>query len=278
MPVDISVGLGLAKTVTGLVNNGKAKEEAATLARTRPKLGRDTIADNNLALTESDLGNNGLDAKSKQAYEDLNNGQFSNSIDSILKSGGGANSISELYGNNQEGRMKLASLNTDLRLKQIQNVIDASKPVEARDKEQFAYNIDAPWKDAAQANAAARQGAQSEIWNGIDTVGGALTGAAQNAHEDKMFSKYFGLGTPTVTPQPAQPTLTTNEPTYNVAQPNPTSFSGNVGNPLLWSNTTDINANGSYVPTAPNPPQNNGQPVNISNPNNYGFFNTMMRI
>lgn len=193
MPVTSAIiqgGLGAVKTAEGLINAGKTKREAAMLEKTRPKLGRDPIADQNLSLAKSDLAQ-GMSAKSEQAYKDLNDSQFSSSLGAILRSGGAASNIADVYGRGQEGALKLATMQDDLRLQQINNLIRTSQPVEQRDADMFAYNIDAPWKDKAQANAAARTGAQDQIWAGLNTAGSAAMQFGQQQHENNLFDKYF---------------------------------------------------------------------------------------
>lgn len=196
MPVTgtaIQAGIGLAKTVEGLVNAGKTKREAAILESTRPKLGRDAIADENLALAKSELAN-GMSSAAETAYNNLDNNQFSSSLSAILKGGGNLNSIGDLYGNGQEGRMKLARMQDEIRLNQINGVMRASQPVEERDADMFKYNIDAPWKDKAQANGQSRANAQNQIWTGLQTAGSAFMQQEQNDHESDQTDKILGIG------------------------------------------------------------------------------------
>lgn len=180
------ITLGTAQTISGLVNAKKTKKEAAILAKTRPTLGRDALADENLALTKSDLAK-GMSSKAEAAYNDIADRDFSASLSSILKGGGNLNSIGEIYGSKEEGRQRLAIMKDNLRLSQINNEINASKAVSERNDQQFEYNIDAPWKDKAQANAAARQQAQSQIWNGLQSITGAAMQNGQNSSEKKQF-------------------------------------------------------------------------------------------
>lgn len=192
MPITaVQLGLGVAKTAEGLINARKTKKEANILEKTRPKLGRDAIADENLALAKSDLAQ-GMSAKSEQAYKDLNDSEFSSSLGAILRSGGAASNIADVYGKGQTGALKLATMQDELRLQQINNLIRTSQPVEQRDLEMFQYNTDAPWKDKAQANSAARTGAQDQIWAGLNTAGSAFIQAGQENKEADLFEKYFG--------------------------------------------------------------------------------------
>lgn len=166
----IQGALGLAKTVEGLVNAGKTKREAKYLEKTRPQLGRDRYADEALALTKSELAQ-GMSAKAEKAYNDIADRDFSSSLSAILKGGGNLNSIGDIYGSKEEGRQRLAIMQDNLRLSQIQNEINAGKEVSNREDQMFQINQWMPWADKSQANAAARQGAQEQIWSGLGTMG-----------------------------------------------------------------------------------------------------------
>lgn len=185
------ITLGAAQTISGLINAGKTKKEAAMLKKTRPKLGRDQLADETLAFTKSELAQ-GMSAKANQAYNDIADRDFSSSLSAILKGGGNLNSIGDIYGSKEEGRQRLAIMKDNLRLSQIQNEVSASRVVSNRNDEQFQYNIDAPWKDAAQANAAAREKSQQQIWGGLQSI----TGAAMQNSQSKSEATKFGLKDP----------------------------------------------------------------------------------
>lgn len=183
--------VGGAKFIESLVNNDKAKKEAAKLKASRPKLGRDALADENLAFAKSELAN-GMSAKAEKAYNDIADRDFSSSLSSILKGGGNLNSIGDIYGSKEQGRQNLALMKDQLRLNQINNEVRASQAVSERNDQQFQFNEWMPWADDAQANAQARQGAQAGIWNGLQTAGGAAMQYGQNKHEENMFAMKNG--------------------------------------------------------------------------------------
>lgn len=193
-------GVGLAKTIESLVNIKKTKKIAKELEKTRPKLGRDALLDENLAFAKSELAN-GMSAGAEKAYNDISDRQFSSSLNSILKGGGNLNSIGDVYGAGEEGRQRLALMKDQLRLNQINNKVAASKAVADRNDQMFLYNIDAPWKDKAQANAAQRQAAQQGFWNGLQSFVGGGMNQGQNATEkdefglDNKYNKILGTGT-----------------------------------------------------------------------------------
>lgn len=185
----ISGGIGLGEEVIGLINQGKAKHEADVLARSRPKYQTSPEISQDLSLAESDLANGGSSAASR-AYDTLNNQPYSNSIGAILKSGGNVNSIGDLYGNSQDGRVKLAAMRDNLRLQQISNLSRAREAKANEEQTQWQVDQFAPWQDRAQANAASRQGAAQQTSTGINTLGSAAMNAANSVYEkNQLFPK-----------------------------------------------------------------------------------------
>lgn len=183
----IQGGIGVTELALGLINQGKTKEEARELAATRPKYEISPLVDQDLALTRSELGNGMSDAASR-AYNDLNNQQFSSAIDATLKSGGSPNSIGAIYGNSEDGRMRLATMKDNLRLQQIQNEIRASERKQQEQQTQWQVNQYAPWADKSQANAAARQGAAAQVNAGLNTLGAsAISGANSIREQNQLF-------------------------------------------------------------------------------------------
>ena len=186
----IQSGIGLAEGIVGLVNAGKTKREASKIAADRPDYSISPLVGEDLSLANSELAN-GMGTAAERAYRDLNNSQFSTSLNAILRGGGDVNSIGDLYGNNQEGRLRLAQMQDQLRLNQIQNRVRASQRMQDEQQTQWQLNELSPWQDRAQANAAARQGAQGQINAGLNTFGAGVMNASNNMQENKRLNDYF---------------------------------------------------------------------------------------
>jgi hypothetical protein len=185
----IQGAVGIAKTVTNLVNAGKAKKEAKELARTRPQYKVDKGYGQNLSLAESNL--QGLSDTAENAYNQLQDKQFSSSLDAILKSGGTASNVADVYGQGEEGRLRLAQLNDQMRMSQINNVMQSRQQMADQNDKAFEFNQWRPWADKSQANAQARQGAEEGIWNGIQTVGSAGMQFADQTNANNQYEKYL---------------------------------------------------------------------------------------
>jgi hypothetical protein len=188
-----ATALGIAQTVTGLVNNKKTKREAARLAATRPKLAASPYIDDQLSLAQSELAN-GMSGATERAYEEGLSRDTSSALDAILKSGGDVNNVAEIFDRSAVGRQRLALMKDNLRLSQINNLVNAQSAAENQRKQMFEFNQYRPWADASQANAIGRQKAQDMIWGGLQTVGSSIMGGMQNSASQGAFNNYFNSG------------------------------------------------------------------------------------
>ena len=169
--------IGLAQTVTGLINSGKAKRRAAELERNRPLLKDSQFLDDQLNLAKSEMANGGLSGRAQQIYDQGNDRSLSASLNAILKGGGDVNNVADVFDRSAEGRSRLALLNDNLRLSNINNLVNAQNASENFRQQQFGLNEYKPWSDKVAANAAARTAAQGQIWGGIGQMGSAAISA-----------------------------------------------------------------------------------------------------
>lgn len=189
-PLLIPAALGAAQTVAGLFKSGKAKREAAELERTRPKIGDSPFIEDQLSLAKSELAS-GMSGAAENAYEQGLSRDLSTSLDAILKSGGDVNNVADIFDRSQSGRQRLSLMKENLRLNQINNLVNAQGVAENERLQQFQFNEWAPWADKAQANAQARQGAENMIWGGLQTLGGAATSFLQGQNQRQDFNNFL---------------------------------------------------------------------------------------
>lgn len=186
----IPAALGAAQAVTGLFKSGKAKKEAAELERTRPELGDSPFVEDQLSLAKSELST-GMSGAAESAYEQGLSRDLSTSLDAILKSGGDVNNVADIFDRSQTGRQRLSLMKENLRLSQINNLVNAQGAAENERLQQFQFNEFMPWSDKAQANAQARQGAEGMIWGGLQTLGSAATSYLQGQNQQQDFNNYL---------------------------------------------------------------------------------------
>lgn len=191
----VSGVLGLGEAAVGLINAGKAKKEAAALKASRPKLKASPYLKDQLSLAESELSN-GMSAEAKSAYEEGLDKTLSTSLGTAMRLGGSPNDVGSIFANNADGRARLAMMKDNLRLNEITNLTRAQDANEEERQKEFQFNDWAPWADASQANAQAKQTAQSEIFSGLGTAGSGLMKGLEGASAAGDFAKYSAVTTP----------------------------------------------------------------------------------
>lgn len=213
--------LGTAQAAVGLINSRKTKREAARLAASRPKLEASPYLDDQLSLAQSELSS-GMSGAAESAYEQGLSRDVSSSLDAILKGGGDVNNVAEIFDRSAVGRQRLALMKENLRLSQINNLVNAQGAMENQRQQMFQFNEAAPWFDAARANAQGRQKAQDMIWGGLQTVASGAMSAGQSAGAQNDFNNYFQSG--------QQGNGYTGNPQYSQVQQVP-NYTGNVQSP-----------------------------------------------
>lgn len=211
----IQTAAGIAETVTGIINNAKAKKEAAKLAASRPKLTASPFVKDELSLAESNLST-GMSADAKAAYEGGLSRDLSTSLNTILKGGGSVNNVSQVFDSSEQGRQRLALIKENLRLNNVNNLVRAQDTAENERQQMFQFNEWAPWSDAAKANSQARQQAQGEIWGGIDQIGGGAMKLAGGGSGGGSGAKPFNT---TNTSSVSAPNYNTTFPSTNLNVP-----------------------------------------------------------
>ncbi len=170
---------------SGLINAGKAKKEASALGKSRPQYQIPAYAGQDVALAESDLANGGS-AAAKSAYQEGMDRDLSASLDAVLKGGGSPNNIADVFDRSAEGRQRYAIMQDNLRLNQFNNVVKAHDYYNDQLDKEYQLNKFAPWADKAQANAAERNAASTQVNQGVNTLGNLATLFNQNG-----FNNYF---------------------------------------------------------------------------------------
>jgi len=186
LPLLIPAALGVAQAGIGLLKSGQTKREAERLAASRPKLKDSPFIDDQLSLAKSELAS-GMSGAAENAYEQGLSRDLSTSLDTILKGGGDVNNVADIFDKSATGRQRLSLMKENLRLSQINNLSNAQRAAEEERLQQFQFNDFAPWADAAQSNAKARQGAEDMIWSGLQTAGGAATGYCRGSSSKMIW-------------------------------------------------------------------------------------------
>ena len=197
--------IGIGEAAYGLIQGGKLKKEAEQLQKERPKYNINPFARQDVSFAESELSR-GMGSEAEQAYNEGIDKDLSTSLSASLKSGAGVNMAGDLFGSSSQARQKLAMMREQTRLNQTQNVIASHQYYNEQADKAFMYNVDAPWKDAVRANAAARQQTSNMVQSGINTLGSAAVQYGSEVDKATEYDRYFkgSGGTPLPSPQGTQ--------------------------------------------------------------------------
>lgn len=234
MPVDpISIAAGAVQLGAGLIGSGKAKRQAGQLAATRPKLKASPFTKDNLSLAESEL-QQGMGAEAERAYTEGLDRDLSSSLNTILMGGGSVNNVAEVFDRSATGRQRLALMEDNLRLNQINQLVNARGAAENERQTMFEFNDWRPWADAAQSNAAARKQSSDLIWGGIDTIGGGLMKGLAGNRGQKDLDNYFNFNPESGLNNPmARSQMSTVDMTAPIQTPNPGFINPNYASSLF---------------------------------------------
>ena len=176
----------------GLINTSKANAEGNYLERTKPVKKTSQFDRDALALTESDLAN-GMSAEAEQAYGDTEARSLSSAISAILKGGGSANNISDMYGNTAQGRQQLALVRENLRMKKVDEYLKQLDTMANEEEKNWLTNEYGPYINKLKAVGEAKKAAAEQTAKGLDSIGGmGGSGGGGNGGGMGMFGGMFG--------------------------------------------------------------------------------------
>lgn len=167
-----SAGLTL-QLGSSIVKNHKAKQIAKANVRPDYTPNPEILQNADLAASRA---NTGLSDASKTLYGQENERNLSQSLDAILRSGGEANQVADLYANNTDALLKLAAMDSNLQSSNVNAFIGANAAKGSEIQSAWQINEFAPYNDRAQLAALLRMQSQQELNNAIQT---GQQGAAQ---------------------------------------------------------------------------------------------------
>lgn len=186
----IPAAMSLIQAGIGAANKSAAADEAERLRATRPIYEISPESFDELNLAESEL-QGGMGSRAARAYERQSDKAISSSLAAILKGGGNLNNIGELYGAADDGNLRLAQIQDQLRLSQITNTVNARRNMTDQRDKSFMYNKDQWWKNDAQANAEARKNSDEQMWSGINGFASNAMNFWNNTSEKNQMDNYL---------------------------------------------------------------------------------------
>ena len=169
---------GFLTTLEGKLDKRKAKKREEALGA-RPTYYIPEPQFRNQYIAESNAG--GLSDETLGIYENQIDQNVNSSLDALLKSGGGVNSISGLLAANNASADQLALANDQARFRNQQILMNQNNVMSDELDKSWQLNTFDPWKDEKQAIAEARALAENKVLAGramIAQSGATMAGSA----------------------------------------------------------------------------------------------------
>lgn len=183
----IGLAVGIGSTVYGISQQNKAKKLAAS--NIRPTYDITQYQKQNQSISE-DLATRGLSESTKQYYQTNAERGFSSGIDAILKGGGDPNAVSSLYGKYTDAQMRLAVLDDERRISNLNNLLNQNRVMSGEADKQWQVNEYGPYADraqeAAKMYAAGSQWVSQGINTGVSAIGGYVSSFGQRQDINKV--------------------------------------------------------------------------------------------
>jgi len=166
------MGMAIAgyNIVGGQVNMAKANAEGNYLEATKPVKKTSQFDKDSLNLTGSDLAN-GMSAEADQAYNDMTDRSLSSSISAILKSGGSANNIADVYGDTAQGRQNMAIMRDQMRMAKVDKYLKSLDTMAEEEEKNWLVNEYGPYINKLKAVGEAKKAAAAQTAKGLDSLG-----------------------------------------------------------------------------------------------------------
>ena len=188
------MGMAIAgyNIVGGQVNMAKANAEGNFLEKTKPVKKTSQFDKDALSLTGSDLAN-GMSAEADQAYNDTTDRSLSSSISAILKSGGSANNIGDVYGDTQQGMQNMAIMRDQMRMAKVDKYLKSLDTMAEEEEKNWVVNDYTPYINKLKAVGEAKKAAAAQTAKGLDSLGSS-GGGGNSGGGGGMMGGMMGMG------------------------------------------------------------------------------------
>lgn len=170
---------GFLTTLEGKLELQKAKKREQA-AGARPTYETPNPILENQVLAESNFAQGGLSEAARQILTDQNQQAFASALSTLMRTGGGLNSMSELYGVLGQNTERLALLDDEINFRNLQLLMNQNKSMGEEMDKLYQINKLAPWADEKQAIAEMRALAHNKVSAGrtmINQSGATISGS-----------------------------------------------------------------------------------------------------
>lgn len=219
----------------------KAEEERSKLQQPFYKIQDEYLQNRNIA---GNLAGEGLTESAKDYLTTESQRGLGTSLGTTQQAGGvGSNTAGKLYDTYLRSIDRTGAEDAEQKIKNIGNLMNVNKELAGQKTMKWALDEYQPWqrklKEITERISAAKQNKNNALNTAIGALGAGGTALSNSSLMSNLFSGNNGV-TSSSSLESVSP-LQYNNPTNNVAQPNPVSFQAPAQN--TWAQQTDINGN-----------------------------------
>lgn len=182
----VTAGIGIYKTVKGANDSADAKRRAKYNIAPTYDISPEYFKNQGIAANQAQSG---LPQSTKDYYETNAERGLGSSLSAMLQTGGGVNSIGDLYDKFDQNNRALASADAQQKIANIRNLMDANNAVADQKTQKWVLDKYQPYLNNAKSIAAEKAQGSGEVNDGLNTVSGAISSyAGANAKQEDTIN------------------------------------------------------------------------------------------
>lgn len=217
---------GIVTGVSGAVDMRRAKKREEALGERPPyEIPEPTMRNQSMA---ENIGQQGLSDATMTQMTQANDRAMMNSIDALLKAGGGMQSISDVYNKFGENSAEIAVLDDQARFRNQQLFMNQNSIMADELDKKFQLNVLDPWKDEKRAIAELRALGNTKKMAGASMIANSMGGT--NAFEPPKKTEPEPQQRQLYRTQQPQNSMDDYRQYYNTGYDNPQNYNSNGWN------------------------------------------------
>lgn len=205
MAIPLVAGLGislLSNAIKGVSSWGQLQDARELAANTtRPQYDIEDEYYDNVDIA-GNLAQSGLTQEAKDFYGGQADRGLSSSLDALMATGGGINSISKAYDTYLQGNNRIAVEDSERRIANIRSLMDQNSVLAGQKTQQWAINEYEPYKDTMRAAAQSAEAGRQGLFSAASGVASGLANYAIASSQENPDG--YSAVNPTNVPQLAE--------------------------------------------------------------------------
>lgn len=181
----VTAGIGAYKAIKGAGDSADAKRRGMYNLRPTYDIAPEYFANQGIA---SNLAQGGLPDSTKNYYQTNAERGLGSSLSASLQTGGGVNSISDLYDKFDQNNRAIASADAQQKIENIKNLMAANNSLADQKTQKWVIDKYQPYLDTAKSVAAEKAQGAGEVNSGLNSIAGAVSSyaGAKTKQEDDI--------------------------------------------------------------------------------------------